>query len=87
MQLLGTRVVRIEPGDDAGAAWAAGTSGQKGLVKSHPLGRQPIQVGRLNMGVAVRAHVIPGHVVCNDQNEVGWSRLLSCRLTGQAAEY
>lgn len=79
MQLLGVRPVRVTARDDAGATGAAGTDGQERPVKSHARLGHARQVGGVDGRVPIRLAVIPGKVVRDHENDVGW---LFCRVCG-----
>ena len=55
------------------------SGGEIGVVEAHALGGQLIDVWRANMRMAIRAAVVPIHVVGDDEDDVG---LLTLCFTG-----
>src|ERR1051325_3321321 len=73
MQSHGASAVRIAAGDDRGSAGAAGGACKKGAIETHPFASEAGEVGGFNSLVTVRGAVVPGHVVGDDEHQVGRS--------------
>lgn len=63
----------VSTGDDGGPAGTAGADGEKGIVKTHAAIGELLDVGGVDTWVSVGRAVIPGHVIGDDQHDVGTS--------------
>ena len=71
VEFAGSGCMGVASGEDAAAAGAAGAAGEEGAVESHSFGGEAIDIGCLYGFVAIGATVIPGHIVGDDDDEVG----------------
>ncbi len=64
--------VGVFSSEDAGAAGAAGAGGEKGIVEAQAAGGQPVDIGRVYLGIAVGAQIIPAQVIGDQYHEIGF---------------
>ena len=70
MELLGSGVMRVASGDDAGATWAARVGREIGVLEGEAGLGKGVDIGGFDGGMAVRATVIPVHIIGNDEDEI-----------------
>ena len=71
MQVDQPVAVRVFPGEDTGAAGAAGTGGEKSIVEAQPTGGQPVDIGRMYLSIAIGAQVFPPQVIGDQYYKIG----------------
>ena len=78
--------LRVEPGEDAGPGGGAGESGNVVLVESHAAGGEAVEVGCVDVRVAVGPHGVQALLVGHDVEHVRTAEALRAALASLSAQ-
>src|ERR1700694_5195712 len=69
LQAIHAALMRVEPREDAGPAWAARGDGGIRLGEADARAREPVDVGRLDDAIAIAAE-LHAEVIGNDEDDI-----------------
>ena len=81
------KAVLIAAGYQSGACRGANGAVRIGLSKAHPLTGERVDVGRLEVRLAVTRQVCVAEVICHDEQDVRAASCARCRIASRSSSY